>query len=589
MRMPTPLISLFHVMASNGKAQDPDHALHFLLIGSCFRPLPASPSIGPRRRPGGCTADQTLDLPQKASFTAIQREKSPCSEAQSPSTVQAPKQKQQDDKAARVGSGARAGDVIGQPVLNSENLRFDDTTESPCSVMPQYTAPVSQTQKQSQTLHYSTIQAPDTLIGEQRASSLSTAAQPLKAARLEKPGQVAGDFEPPLRAGLDGPQKSVAGKDEYFTDSMATSKPLQMNKAIAAGYEALRRHQPNHKNQQIVFINGHRTPRTPQREGHPAAEKSFKVSKAPIRSNSVSAPAGRVNSATDHIAAPENRALQQSGGGPSEEDLLYLLMYQQRQRTETGNQLRTRCKVLHAANANLTQQNQQYQSRIEAELATQQTNSANLSSQKAALDDFKARFSKLKAFVNGLGKDYKSLREQGDKIKSSQQALVKEKVLFDKELQAVRTASTTAEQSVRSILLQTATVKSEVVPLEQSLHNSEEMLKTERGLRLEEQRRAQRLETHVVQLSNSQNRHNSKIQDKQMGILKQLSLITKKVTAVERITSTEPQSPHLPGLDECVSILKRLEDTDRVVPADVTKVTDAVTTLSQRLVLTLPV
>ena len=330
------------------------------------------------------------------------------------------------------------------------------------------------------------------------------------------------------------------------------------------------------------------TPCAPQHSSRRITDKPSKVVKLSMRRRGAHASANPRNIAGVAEPARPNASKRpiasSSGGGPSEEDLFYLLIHRQRQRKDVETCLMTSYKELEDANAQLSQQNQQYKSQLDAGRERQNQQSSELISQKAALEDFKARFSKLKTFVNGLGSDYKCLREEADKIKSSQQALSKDKEDVNRDVQAVRTASSAVEHSLRSTSSQLVNVRASVAPLDQMLHDTQETLRIERGILSKEQRRTQRLETYLVQVASTQNRFSIALQDEQKAMLKQLNLVTKKVTAVQDATESEPPPLKLPGLGECLRLVKAIHNADRVEPADIAIVAEAVTTLSQRLV-----
>jgi chromosome segregation ATPase len=270
---------------------------------------------------------------------------------------------------------------------------------------------------------------------------------------------------------------------------------------------------------------------------------------------------------------------------PSEEDLFYLLMHRQRQRKDVESRLSARLKHLETVNTRLSQQNQNYQRQLRASCISRDRSATEAHSQKEALENFKTRFQKLKAFVNGLGHDYSALRQQADQIKISQQTLLNEKEDIRHDVKSCRTASTASEQSVNSIASGFTTLRQSIAASEQSLAEARKALEAENSLLLKEQYKNKRLETYLVQVASTQNRYSAAIQNEQKAVLNQLKDISTKVSAVEKATVAELQPLVLSSLDECVRMLTRIHDAERVEPADMAKFTDKVNVLSERLVL----
>jgi hypothetical protein len=270
---------------------------------------------------------------------------------------------------------------------------------------------------------------------------------------------------------------------------------------------------------------------------------------------------------------------------PSEEDLFYLLMHRQRQRKDVEARLSARLKHLETVNTRLSKQNQTYRCQISASYISRDKSAAEASFQKEALENFKTRFQKLKTFVNGLGNDYSALRQYADQIKLSQQSLLNEKEDIYRDVQSCRAGSAASEQSVHSIISNVAEVRQSIAQLEESLAEGRRTLEAESRLLLKEQHKNKRLETYLVQVASTQNRYSSAIQDEQKAVLGQLREISAKVSAVEKATTVELQPLLLHNLDECVRMLTRIHDAERVGPADIAKITHAVSSLSERLVL----
>jgi hypothetical protein len=321
------------------------------------------------------------------------------------------------------------------------------------------------------------------------------------------------------------------------------------------------------------------TPRTNARRAVENPMRVCKVAATPQRALQPATLVGQQVTELQHVTAVSNGPIAPSRDTlPSEEDLFYLLMHRQRQRKDAEARIIVRQKQLETANARLGHQNENLQRQLSVACTTRDQSAAEASLQKAAMEDFKARFQKLKGFVNGLINDYSALRQQADQMRNSQQSLINEKEHLYCELQGFQIASAASERAMSNIV-------STVAKVRQGIVDSKKALEGESHLLSKEQKKNKRLETYLLQVATTQNQYSLAIQNEQKAILDQLRDITSKIHIVEKATTAEPQPLQLPGLDECVRMLTKLHDADRVVPADINQVTDAVRTLSQRLLL----
>lgn len=328
------------------------------------------------------------------------------------------------------------------------------------------------------------------------------------------------------------------------------------------------------------------TPRIHARRAVENPMRVYKVVATPQRALQPTTLIGQQVTELRHATAASNGPIAPSRDPlPSEEDLFYLLMHMQRQRKDVQTRAMVRQKQLETTNARLGQQNESFQRQLSAACTSRDQSAAEASLQKVTMENFKARFQKLKGFVNDLINDYGALRQRADEMEISQQSLMREKEHLYRELQGFKIASTASERTMNNIVSTIAKFRQTMGPLEQSLVDSKRTLEGESRLLSKEQNKNKRLETYLLQVATTQNRYSFAIQNEQKAILDQLRDIASKIHIVEKATTAVPQPLQLPGLDECMRMLTKLHDADRVVPADITQVTDAVRTLSQRLLL----
>ena len=329
-------------------------------------------------------------------------------------------------------------------------------------------------------------------------------------------------------------------------------------------------------------------PRTPLVPTPPRSEQTVKASKTEsnLRPSQLHAPSfkPRMVKAPEVMTVPRQFSPRVRDAAPSEEDLLYLLMHRRRQRKDVDTKVIARHKQLETANAHLSQQNQNLQRQLVAASTGGGNSAAEASLQRGALNEFKTRFQKLKIFVNGLGNDYGALQQLAEQMKQSQQRLFNEKEELYRDLEDCHNASAASERSMSNIASGVAKVRETIIPLERSELDAKKALEGESRLLSRAQHENKRLEADLLQLATTQNRYSSAIQDEQRETLDLLKGLIRKIDVVEKATTIEPQPLQLPVLDECKRKLTVLLDADRVVPADLTNIADAVSTLSRRFV-----
>ena len=279
---------------------------------------------------------------------------------------------------------------------------------------------------------------------------------------------------------------------------------------------------------------------------------------------------------------PQDLGPPVKGPAPSEEDLFYLLMHRQRKRKTIENDLRDKQKTLEAGNEQLYQQNRRLSRELEAARVCHDEQSAEPKTRKIAIAEFKARFSKLKDHVEEVSKQQETLADGASVMRQRAQALIVDKAALRQDLKELHTSSTSSVESLQGLSSKVSVVRACVEPLQTSLATAKQAAEAHAQQLSLEEHRNKRLETFVVQLSTTQNRYSSEIQDEQKAMLEQLRRLNKKVGSVQRTTSEEHQPVQLPVLDECVKMLKDIHGAEHIGPVELSKVTEKVALLAQR-------
>ena len=260
----------------------------------------------------------------------------------------------------------------------------------------------------------------------------------------------------------------------------------------------------------------------------------------------------------------------------TEDDLFRLLMYRRRQEQQeleyfkiTQNQKEDEILRLREMSNNLS-------SDLQEVLQRETQTAAELSRIKAKKPIWESKIKRLSDYVKGLTNDHKRLREDAENLqKQRTDVFVAGKDLHD----ALEAAQKSVEQErIRSQRLK-EDAHHEIETLAQTVQHQCTQLQSNENLLKAERERSTRLEDQISEVSASHEGllqlftgHRDTITDKIDSLLHQ----AKSIVLPTQTAEPQHQDPVRPMLEQCISMLQKLQEADTVKPEDFKKLGDTV-------------
>ena len=266
---------------------------------------------------------------------------------------------------------------------------------------------------------------------------------------------------------------------------------------------------------------------------------------------------------------------------PSEEDLLFVLMNRCRERGEAAEKSMTKIRTLEHRNFELHRQTEELCRERDAVLTAHTEANEKSSTLQTRLEDFKSKYYKLKDFARSTHQDLVSLRQTADVQKASFQEL---RQLGDEVQISLRDAGS-GMQIVRSSLERQrqdiAIVRSEADGvISESLHASAELTATSNRVR-ELMKEKGRLEGHIVNLGNAQQRATLAARASNQAVSTALAGVNRRLDGIQSATSSPPLAQE--AIDQCLSLLQTLEQKEVKAAADFEKLAKSVRALKVKV------
>ena len=274
------------------------------------------------------------------------------------------------------------------------------------------------------------------------------------------------------------------------------------------------------------------------------------------------------------VARGPSRKPMPSKRGPSEEDLLLLLMHRSKQRLVNDGQLAARQKDLQRQNVQLQQENNTKQAQLDHEtvLRTQA---------KDELEHFKEKYQKLKRWAVELNQGYGDLGKQGEKLKNSLTELKAEGSALKATVNAAQTLSTQASSTLTGMTPRLNSIRKSVEEHTQALEQIK-IQRNEDNALLEERARNQRFEVHITKLETRQQRYDRNAKEQQEKLAEALQQLAQKLDNVQGYIEADPKP--LFDVGECLAILQTLDSKNGVSSEDFSRLEVAIEAVSQKLV-----
>ena len=267
---------------------------------------------------------------------------------------------------------------------------------------------------------------------------------------------------------------------------------------------------------------------------------------------------------------------------PSEEDLFYLLIQKLRQREDSEAASTALKEQMEAKIHEITQENENLQTRLEQANHRFQSQEAEIGSHRGLIDRWKVKFSKLRAFVAGMGNDYDCLRKDGQTLKSAQAALDGERRSINENLKHLYENTGRIEQQWSKHQTQITEVRHNVGSLQQSLSVTQDKVTDSNRLLFQEKHRVSTLEKFIKNYSIKQQERSTLIQEQQAETVKKLDAVFDHVEKRWQDSQCRLKAEVQPGLVECLELVKLLYNRESISPDDLQAVHDSIHTVSDR-------
>ena len=267
----------------------------------------------------------------------------------------------------------------------------------------------------------------------------------------------------------------------------------------------------------------------------------------------------------------------------SEEDLFMLLI--QRSRDHKASKMRAAEKQKEMAQTIhwLCQDNDEFRKALKHANEVQAAHVSKIDGQKAITEDLKARFGKLKNFVNGLSSDLDSFRKDGQVIRKRYEDAERarndlfndlkghhyELAKIDRSVMAVKAAASDLNGSFEAL----SRTAEQLEVANSDLHNQGEMLQLEKT-------KVARLEARLETELKSFRQQDEILRGDYHDVADRLTLVLPLIEQLQSRLMTPSESPL--ELKQCLSELETIAKNTEKTPADFTRVIKAMNAQAER-------
>lgn len=243
----------------------------------------------------------------------------------------------------------------------------------------------------------------------------------------------------------------------------------------------------------------------------------------------------------------------------SENDLFEQLIVRMRQREESEQNAANIQEQVETENRGLREANNTLQDRLKKYQAQLVKTSLETKSQRAQIDQWKAKLGIFKGVLNELGREYDKFREQTKDLKETALSLGKEKgeiqsTLDDLKMQVSKNAATIESQRERL-----STSEGTIVVLREALEHSEKRGDLIKGQLFSEKKRIVTLENYIQNESQSQARYLTVVRKEQSKITEKLDSICDLFSKSCSETQDTILSKLKPEIERCVASVEELK------------------------------
>lgn len=266
----------------------------------------------------------------------------------------------------------------------------------------------------------------------------------------------------------------------------------------------------------------------------------------------------------------------------SEDDLFRLLMGRIKQREKKELNAATLHEKMEAKTLGLEDENKALKDSLESANSQLQKKVSETKNCMSQIDRWKAKLSKFKHFLNEFGKDYQTLRDEADSLKTDRSALVKEKRYMSDTIDDLRKSISGMSKANCDIEKFRGEVENISKLYKEDLKSSDKATALANKQLADERRRVALLELFIQQQSRSQGRQLTSIQDSQNEIVNKIQSSSNSVEQTCGSSQGMIQAMMDRIMHEILSSINNLKVECTTEKLDTQQVTDKFSMLSSR-------
>lgn len=278
----------------------------------------------------------------------------------------------------------------------------------------------------------------------------------------------------------------------------------------------------------------------------------------------------------------ESPILSNDDSRPSEEDLFYLLIQRLRQREEQEASNSALREQMKSDIVELSEENQSLRAQMEQCRSRQEEQEIEIDTRKRQSEHWKMKFSKLRRVLNGLGKEFKILRDEANDLKRTEAGLLQEKSELVKCLDEIKVNIDQASRKVSQQPAHVAAITADFNVMTQALRSAQDKTSYYHDRLLYEQRRVSKLERYIQSSANEHSLQLKFTKDMQSQVLGRLDTAIEHVKQRWESSQDILQSAIPPVLQECLESVNVLLQKNPVEKSDIRDLNQSLATQISR-------
>ena len=259
---------------------------------------------------------------------------------------------------------------------------------------------------------------------------------------------------------------------------------------------------------------------------------------------------------------------------PSEEDLLYVLMHRYRQRGEAANRSMTKIKTLEHRNFELHAQHEDLHKQRDDALASAAEANEKYGLLQTNVEDFKAKYSKVKRCARASWEGMVALREHTsvrDEVFQELRQLGEE---VNASLRDVKSGVQVAQKTLKTEKAVLSAVRSEaLVAASESAATSQDLLSATKRIK-ELTREKNRFEANIISLQHAQQNLTHEANQSNQDVGKTLARMNNRLDGIERAALYPSLVPAT--VDECLKLLQSIAQEKQATTEELEKLSKSV-------------